>query len=127
MKKYREHKRFKREYIPVIIAFLILIGLVTSLVLVIKNKKTDFEVKIDEKIEDTDEIAVDTKNTKCNNELSDKLKISAKNVNISYIAKKMVAGTGIDLDTEGMPEVDLYDYGFEITKEPVMTNFLLTI
>ena len=49
MKKYREHKRFKREYIPVIIAFLILIGLVTSLVLVIKNKKTDFEVKIDEK------------------------------------------------------------------------------
>ena len=83
MKKYREHKRFKREYIPVIIAFLILIGLVTSLVLVIKNKKTDFEVKIDEKIEDTDEIAVDTKNTKCNNELSDKLKTSAKNVNIS--------------------------------------------
>lgn len=127
MKKYKEHKKFKREYIPVIIAFLILIGLVTSLVLVIKNKKTDFEVKIDEKIEDTDEIAVDTKNTKCNNELSDKLKASAKNVNISYMAKKMVAGTGIDLDTEGMPEVDLYDYGFEITIKGISEDVYVVV
>ena len=50
MKKHRERKPFKREYIPVIIAVIILIGLIAGLVFVILDKKEDFDVKIDEEI-----------------------------------------------------------------------------
>ncbi len=39
MKKHRERKPFKREYIPVIIAVIILIGLIAGLVFVILDKK----------------------------------------------------------------------------------------
>ena len=46
MKKHRERKPFKREYIPVIIAVIVLIGLITGLVFVILDKKESRHEKI---------------------------------------------------------------------------------
>ena len=75
MKKHKERKPFKREYIPVIIAVIVLIGLITGLVFVILDKKEDFDVKIDEEIKNTEDLKVDTSVTKCNNEDSKKVKL----------------------------------------------------
>lgn len=127
MKKYREHKRFKREYIPVIITFIILVVLVTGLVFVLKDNKKDFDIDIDKDISNTEEISVDTKNTKCNNEDANKFKDVAKKVNISYQVKEIVAGEGIDIDEPGAPAVELHDLGFEISIKNITEDIYVVV
>ena len=127
MKAYKEKKRFKREYIPVIIAVIILIALIVALVFVLKDNKKDFDIKIDEDINNTEEISVDTKNTKCNNDDASKIKNAAEKVKISYKVEKVNAGTAIDLDAEGMPEVDLYDYGFVVSIQNITEDIYVVV
>ncbi len=127
MKAYKEKKRFKREYIPVIIAVIILIALIVALVFVLKDNKKDFDIKIDEDINNTEEISVDTKNTKCNNDDASKIKSAAEKVKISYKVEKVNAGTAIDLDAEGMPEVDLYDYGFVVSIQNITEDIYVVV
>lgn len=127
MKKHRERKPFKREYIPVIIAVIILIGLIAGLVFVILDKKEDFDVKIDEEIKNTEDLKVDTSETKCNNEDSKKVKDAAQKIEVSYTIKNMLVGTSIDIDEPDMPEVEEYDYGFEIAIKNITEDIYVVV
>ena len=127
MKKHRERKPFKREYIPVIIAVIILIGLIAGLVFVILDKKEDFDVKIDEEIKNTEDLKVDTSGTKCNNEDSKKVKDAAQKIEVSYTIKNMLVGTSIDIDEPDMPEVEEYDYGFEIAIKNITEDIYVVV
>ena len=127
MKKHRERKPFKREYIPVIIAVIILIGLIACLVFVILDKKEDFDVKIDEEIKNTEDLKVDTSGTKCNNEDSKKVKDAAQKIEVSYTIKNMLVGTSIDIDEPDMPEVEEYDYGFEIAIKNITEDIYVVV
>lgn len=127
MKKHREGKPFKREYIPVIIAVIILIGLIAGLVFVILDKKEDFDVKIDEEIKNTEDLKVDTSGTKCNNEDSKKVKDAAQKIEVSYTIKNMLVGTSIDIDEPDMPEVEEYDYGFEIAIKNITEDIYVVV
>lgn len=127
MKKHRERKPFKREYIPVIIAVIILIGLIAGLVFVILDKKEDFYVKIDEEIKNTEDLNVDTSGTKCNNEDSKKVKDAAQKIEVSYTIKNMLVGTSIDIDEPDMPEVEEYDYGFEIAIKNITEDIYVVV
>lgn len=127
MKKHRERKPFKREYIPVIIAVIILIGLIAGLVFVILYKKEDFDVKIDEEIKNTEDLKVDTSGTKCNNEDSKKVKDAAQKIEVSYTIKNMSVGTSIDIDEPDMPEVEEYDYGFEIAIKNITEDIYVVV
>lgn len=127
MKKHKERKPFKREYIPVIVAVIVLIGLITGLVFVILDKKEDFDIKIDEEIKSSEDLKIDTSRTKCNNEESKKVREAAQGVEISYTIKKMFVGTSIAVDEEGMPEVDEYDYGFEIAIKNITENIYVVV
>lgn len=127
MKKHRERKPFKREYIPVIIAVIILIGLIAGLVFVILDKKEDFDVKIDEEIKNTEDLKVDTSGTKCNNEDSKKVKDAAQKIEVSYTIKNMSVGTSIDIDEPDMPEVEEYDYGFEIAIKNITEDIYVVV
>lgn len=127
MKKHRERKPFKREYIPVIIAVIILIGLIAGLVFVILDKKEDFYVKIDEEIKNTEDLKVDTSGTKCNNEDSKKVKDAAQKIEVSYTIKNMLVGTSIDIDEPDMPEVEEYDYGFEIAIKNITEDIYVVV
>lgn len=127
MKKHRERKPFKREYIPVIIAVIILIGLISGLVFVILDKKEDFDVKIDEEIKNTEDLKVDTSGTKCNNEDSKKVKDAAQKIEVSYTIKNMLVGTSIDIDEPDMPEVEEYDYGFEIAIKNITEDIYVVV
>lgn len=127
MKKHKERKPFKREYIPVIIAAIVLIGLITGLVFVILDKKEDFDIKIDEEIKSSEDLKVDTSGTKCNNEESKKVKDAAQGVEVSYTIKKMFVGTSIDIDQPDMPEVEEYDYGFEIAIKNITEDVYVVV
>ena len=127
MKKHKERKPFKREYIPVIIAVIVLIGLITGLVFVILDKKEDFDVKIDEEIKNTEDLKVDTSGTKCNNEDSKKVKDVAQKIEVSYTIKNMLVGTSIDIDEPDMPEVEEYDYGFEIAIKNITEDIYVVV
>lgn len=127
MKKHRERKPFKREYIPVIIAVIILIGLIAGLVFVILDKKEDFDIKIDEEIKNTEDLKVDTSGTKCNNEDSKKVKDAAQKIEVSYTIKNMLVGTSIDIDEPDMPEVEEYDYGFEIAIKNITEDIYVVV
>lgn len=127
MKKHRERKPFKREYIPVIIAVIILIGLIAGLVFAILDKKEDFDVKIDEEIKNTEDLKVDTSGTKCNNEDSKKVKDAAQKIEVSYTIKNMLVGTSIDIDEPDMPEVEEYDYGFEIAIKNITEDIYVVV
>ena len=127
MKKHRERKPFKREYIPVIIAVIILIGLIAGLVFVILDKKEDFDVKIDKEIKNTEDLKVDTSGTKCNNEDSKKVKDAAQKIEVSYTIKNMSVGTSIDIDEPDMPEVEEYDYGFEIAIKNITEDIYVVV
>lgn len=127
MKKHKERKPFKREYIPVIIAVIVLIGLITGLVFVILDKKEDFDVKIDEEIKNTEDLKVDTSETKCNNEDSKKVKDAAQKIEVSYTIKNMLVGTSIDIDEPDMPEVEEYDYGFEIAIKNITEDIYVVV
>lgn len=127
MKKHKERKPFKREYIPVIIAVIILIGLIAVLVFVILDKKRDFDVKIDEEIKSSEDLKVDTSGTKCNNEESKKVKDAAQKVEVSYTIKNMLVGTSIDIDEPDMPEVEEYDYGFEIAIKNITEDIYVVV
>ena len=127
MKKHKERKPFKREYIPVIIAVIVLIGLITGLVFVILDKKEDFDVKIDEEIKNTEDLKVDTSGTKCNNEDSKKVKDAAQKIEVSYTIKNMLVGTSIDIDEPDMPEVEEYDYGFEIAIKNITEDIYVVV
>lgn len=127
MKKHKERKPFKREYIPVIVAIIVLIGLVTGLVFVVLDKKEDFDIKIDEEIKSSEDLKIDTSGTKCNNEESKKVREAAQAVEISYTIKEMLVGTSIDIDTEGMPEVEEYDYGFEIAIKNITDSIYVVV
>lgn len=127
MKKHKERKPFKREYIPVIIAVIVLIGLITGLVFVILDKKEDFDIKIDEEIKSSEDLKIDTSGTKCNNEESKKVKDAAQGVEVSYTIKKMYVGKTIDIDSPDMPEVDTYDYGFEIAIKNITEDIYVVV
>lgn len=114
MKKYKEKKPFKREYIPVIIAVLIFIGLLLTLIFVIKDNKTDFEPNVDKEINNSEDLNVDTNNTKCSNEDAKKLKEAAKKIKVSYETKKISIGMGEVLDSLEYEETELFDTGFAI-------------
>ncbi len=127
MKKHKERKPFKREYIPVIIAVIVLIGLITGLVFVILDKKEDFDIKIDEEIKSSENLKIDTSGTKCNNEESKKVKDAAQKVEIGYTIKKMFIGTSIDVDDPDMPETEDYDYGFEIAIKNITEDVYVVV
>ena len=127
MKKHKERKPFKREYIPVIIAVIVLIGLITGLVFVILDKKEDFDIKIDEEIKSSEDLKIDTSGTKCNNEESKKVKDAAQGVEVSYTIKKMYVGKTIDIDSPDMPEEDAYDYGFEIAIKNITEDVYVVV
>ena len=127
MRTHKERKPFKREYIPVIIAIIILIGLISGLVFVILDKKEDFDVKIDEEIKNTEDLKVDTSGTKCNNEDSKKVKDAAQKIEVGYTIKNMLVGTSIDIDEPDMPEVEEYDYGFEIAIKNITEDIYVVV
>lgn len=127
MKKYKEKKPFKREYIPVIVAVVVLIILIATLIFVIFDKKENFEINIDEEIKNSEDLVVDTSGTKCNNEESKKIKDAAKGVEVSYTIKRMYVGKTIEIDSPDMPEVDAYDYGFEIAIKNITEDVYVVV
>ena len=87
MKKIKERKPFKREYIPVIIAGVILLALLIALVWVIlwqfKGKKYEIETNP----ADVQEVLIDSANYATNKEEYEKLAEEAKKIKINYEMK----------------------------------------
>ena len=130
-KKGNKKSKFKREYIPVIFAFLILILLIVALVFVILYDREDLDVNIPDPSNDIEEIEVDTSDSACSSSELATLNNAANNVTVSYEDEKIVVGQGYDIDGdyEGdtAPLVDLYGTVFNVSFANITDDIYLRI
>ena len=137
MKKIREEKPFKREYIPVIIAGIVLVLLLVALVWVIlwRFKKKDIEV--DKNPAEISEVLVDSANYATNSSEYESMVEKAKKVQISYELKDdyLVGyeypedwgeneGEDPNVPVPHTEEFAVYDMYFEVTISGVDTENL---
>ena len=87
MKKRKERKPFKREYIPVIIAGVILLALLVALIWVILWRFNKSEIKADENPADIQEVLVDSANYATNSSEFESMVEKAKNIKVTYTMK----------------------------------------
>ncbi len=128
MSKSYEPRGFKREYIPVIIAVLILGLLIAALVYTIMYKPKDKEKYYEENSLKTEEIVVDIDNTICNEEISKQVAQDAANVKVRYeqindyyFGKTDELETDLNGDGE-LGEIDSYGYALKVIIEGVTEN-----
>ena len=120
--------RFKREYIPVIIALLILGLLIAALVYTITYKPKTKDQYYEENSVATDEVIVDTSNTVCTEEVNNKIKEDANNVKIKYeVVSDYYFGKADELDTDlngdgEFGEIDIYGPALRISIEGITDN-----
>lgn len=130
-KKGNKKSKFKREYIPVIFAFLILILLIVALVFVILYDREDLDVNIPDPSNDIEEIEVDTSDSACSSSELATLNNAANNVTVSYDDEKIVVGQGYDIDgdyeEDTAPLVDLYGTVFNVSFANITDDIYLRI
>ena len=129
-KKGNKKSKFKREYIPVIFAFLILILLIVALVFVILYDREDLDVNIPDPSNDIEEIEVDTSDSACSSSELATLNNAANNVTVSYEDEKIVVGQGYDIDGDydgEVPLVDLYGTVFNVSFANITDDIYLRI
>lgn len=122
MKRKRE---FKREYVPVVIASILLVLLVIALIFAIFYDKKDFDINIPEENGMLNEILVDTSESLCDSKMMQKLYKKANDVKITYKPVKKVTSTGVDLDSNEDIEVESYVY--EVTISNISEDIYLII
>lgn len=93
--KIEKEKKFKREYIPVIIAIIIMIVMFAVLVLAIFYEDKNVYEEVPTTNSNTSDLAVDKKDSKCSSkELDELIKISDKITAEYYL--KMIPSTAVD-------------------------------
>lgn len=122
MKRKRE---FKREYVPVVIASILLVLLVIALIFAIFYDKDDFDIEIPENEAIKNEILVDTSESLCDTNTIKKLYNDADKITLTYKEKEEVVGKGMDQDTN--EEVDVYGYVFDVELTDITDDFYLVI
>lgn len=122
MKRKRE---FKREYVPVVIASILLVLLVIALIFAIFYDKEDFDINVPEENGMLNEILVDTSESLCDSKTIQKLYNQANDVKVTYKPVKKVTSTGVDLDTNEDVEVESYVY--EVTISNITEDIYLII
>lgn len=100
----KERKPFKREYIPVIVASIILIILIVALVVIFLLPDNKSEIDVPDPNKDIEEVLVDNKNSKCNESELKKLGSVANKLELEYHDLEIVLGQGYDIDTDELDE-----------------------
>ena len=133
IKRHYPSNIFKREYIPVVIAILILGLLITALVYTIMYKPKDKDAFNEENSVSIEEIIVDVGHTTCNDEIHNNIVKDASNLNIKYeIIKNYPNGKEIELeyDTNGdgvLGEIDSYIPALKIIIEGITDNIYVKL
>ena len=122
MKRKRE---FKREYVPVVIASILLVLLVIALIFAIFYDKDDFDINVPENEAIKNEILVDTYESLCDSKTIKKLYNDADKITLKYKEKEEVVGKGLDQETD--EEVDVYGYVFDVQLTNITDDFYLVI
>ena len=125
MRKIREKKKFKVEYIPVIVSFLILIILVGVLIFIIRYNKDIFDVDVPDQDYITNEMIVDTSDSLCKKKEVEDLYKKANEITISYEEEKVVIGESQNQET--LEIVDAYGYVFNVEFKNVPEDIYLVI
>ena len=126
MMKVQKERKFKKEYIPVIVLALILILLLTLLVVVIMYEKKDYKLpNMPEYEYVTNEILVDTSNSTCSAVEIDKLYQSANKVTFKYAEERVVVGKGVDVITG--EEEPTYGYVFNVQFSNITEDIYIRI
>ena len=125
MRKIREKKKFKVEYIPVIVSFLILIILVGVLIFIIRYNKDIFDVDVPDQDYITNEMIVDTSDSLCKKKEVEDLYKKANEITISYEEEKVVIGESQNQET--LEIVDAYGYVFNVEFKNVPEDMYLVI
>lgn len=89
MKIKKEKKPFKREYIPIILAVLILFVLIAALIYLIGHDFKFDEEKVNENQHQQEEILIDNSNSKCSKEELNELYKLAENVKVETEMKEV--------------------------------------
>ena len=96
MMKVAKEKKFKREYVPVIILALILILLLVILILVFMWEKKDFDIRVPEEEYIANEILVDTSNSACGESTVSKLYQDFSEVEFKWTPVEIERDNGAD-------------------------------
>ena len=124
--KIQKESKIKREYIPVIVLIVLLLILLALLVSVIIYDKKDFNLpEIEEYNFVTNEMVVDTSNSKCDSGEIQQLYDIANKIKFTYDHERIVVGEGINVVT--LEKEDLYGYVFNIKFENLNDDLYLVI
>ena len=126
MKKQKK-KIFKREYIPVIFAILILVLLIAALVFVILYKNPTKEEKLPMPGYQQEEVTVDNKNSKCSKNELKSLSEIAQSIEFESEKVEIKIGTSFDIDVPGAPEVDSFGTVYNLTLKNMTDDLYVVI
>ena len=125
MMKIKKEKKFKREYIPIIVLAIILILLLTILVLVFMWEKKDFNINVPKDEFIANEIIVDTSGSLCDNKTVSKLYEDFSEVEFKWEVKEHKYKNGADQYTGEL--VDVTTYIYEVTFDNVTEDMYIII
>ena len=133
IKKTYQPNVFKREYIPVIIAILILGLLITALVYTIMYKPKDKEKYYEENSLPVDEVIVDVSNTICNKDIHEAIVKDASNLKVKYeVIPDYYFGKAMELETDlngdgELTETDTYGPALKVVFEGLTDNIFVKL
>lgn len=115
MMKMKKESKMKREYVPVIALIALLILLLVLLVIVIIYDKKDFKLpEIEEYNFVTNEMVVDTSNSKCDSKEIQELYNLANKIKFTYDYELVEIGTGINVMTGEREPIKGYVFNIEL-------------
>lgn len=123
-KKIKKERKFKREYIPVVLLSILLIILLVALFVVFRWEKKNYKVNLPVENKPFDEIIVDTSNSTCDAAIISKLYETANKISFDYTPKKVVVDK---TEAENGVMVDVYGWVFDITFKNIPKDMYLVI
>lgn len=123
-KKIKKERKFKREYIPVVLLSIVLIVLLVALFIVFRWEKKNYKVNLPVENKPFDEIIVDTSNSTCDAATISKLYETANKISFDYTPKKVVVDRTEDEEGNMM---DVYGWTFEITFKNIPKDMYIMI
>lgn len=125
MMKVAKEKKFKREYVPVIVLALILILLLVILILVFMWEKKDFNIRVPEEEYIANEILVDTSNSACSESTVSKLYQDFSEVEFKWTPVEIERDNGADQTNNQV--VKTKTYVFDVTFDNVTEDMYIII
>ena len=118
MAKIKSERKFKREYIPVIVLGFILILLLALLLIVFRYEKKDYNIKIPDSDYEMNDLIIDTSDSLCSESEVDKLYNSAANITYEYSPTQIKVADGVNSDTGEKEDVMGTVYNVKIKDIP---------